>query len=115
MQAPDLNGRRFAPEAPVTGGDVGMDTLFEYRQDGQMIWAEYQGGDVRRGFLVGVRDGAVLQFRYCQLAVDGSTSTGRCTSKVSVREDARVVLREDWAWESRAGGGTSVLVEVPSM
>ena len=48
-------------------GRASAETVFEYHQNGDLIWATYQGGAVRLGFLVGTRDGDTLDFRYSQL------------------------------------------------
>lgn len=93
-------------------GEVGADTVFTYHERDGEIWAEYAGGAIRRGYLVGVRTGDRLEFRYVQLNADGHTSTGHCVSMVSVLPDGRLQLDEDWRWESRQGAGTSVVVEV---
>lgn len=111
MTAPSLDGLRFASAEPVEGGDVGSDTLFEYHEDEHGIWATYAGGAVRRGFLVGVRNGDRLRFRYCHLDANGNTATGRCDSVIGTDPEGRVILEETWQWESRPGHGTSRLVE----
>lgn len=110
--APSLDGRRFASDAAVAGGDVGAETLFRYRERDGVVGATYAGGVIVEGHLVGTRDGDALDFRYVQLRVDGTTASGRCRSLVEVGEDGRLVLRETWAWESEPGSGTSVLHEV---
>jgi hypothetical protein len=110
---PSLDGRVFASDAEVEGGDVGPATVFHYREtaDG-VISAAYAGGEVVTGHLVGVRDGDELRFRYVQVRRDRTTAAGRCTSVVSVLADGRLAMDEEWAWESEPGSGTSRVVEV---
>ncbi|BCJ74676.1 hypothetical protein CS0771_42200 [Catellatospora sp. IY07-71] len=107
-----LDGLRFAAVSEVAGGEVGTDTVFTYHERDAEIWAEYAGGAIRRGFLVGTRDGDRLDFRYAQLNLDGATSTGHCVSLVSALPDGRLRLDETWQWESRPGHGTSAVVEL---
>jgi len=95
-----------------SAGEASADTVFEYHEDGGVVWASYHGGPVRLGFLVGSRDGARLEFRYSQLNADGETSSGRCTTTILVLPDGRLRLSEAWAWESKAGAGRSVAEEV---
>jgi hypothetical protein len=109
---PSLDGRRFQAMADVVGGEVGTDTVFTYHERDGEIWADYSGGAIRRGHLVGTRDGDRLDFRYAQLNADGQTSTGHCVSTVTVLADGRLRLDETWQWESRPGDGTSVVVEL---
>jgi hypothetical protein len=111
--APSLDGRRFRSAANV-GGEVDADTVFHYAEDGSgEVWASYAGGAIRRGFLVGRRGGNRLEFRYVQLNDAGETSSGHCVSTVSTLPDGRLRLDETWAWESRAGSGSSAVEELP--
>ncbi|MEQ4305777.1 MarR family winged helix-turn-helix transcriptional regulator [Plantactinospora sp. B6F1] len=110
---PSLDGRRFRAVAEVDGGEVGAETAFDYRERDGEISAAYSGGSVRRGHLVGTRDGDTLDFRYVQLNTAGETSTGHCHSRISMLPDGRLRLHETWSWESRTGSGTSTVEEIP--
>jgi hypothetical protein len=107
----DLDGRTFAASAVSGPGDVDDRTRFRYRQDGDVVWADYAGGTVVRGHLVGLRRGSRLDFRYVHLDTDGQTAAGRCATTVE-RVGDRLRLHEEWHWESRPGSGTSVLDEI---
>jgi hypothetical protein len=109
-----LDGRRFHALADVAGGEVSAATVFEYHQDGDLVWARYAGGAVRLGFLVGTRTDDAITFRYSQVNRAGETSSGRCGSTIVVLADGRLRLEETWTWESRPGCGTSVVEEVPT-
>ncbi|GHD97921.1 hypothetical protein [Streptomyces alanosinicus] len=107
-----LDGLTFAPVADQAPGQVGTRTRFAYHEDDGRIWAEYAGGDVVRGHLVGTREGDLLDFRYVQLRTDGTTACGHCVSTVVELPDGRIRLEETWEWESRAGAGRSVVEQV---
>lgn len=109
---PTVDGRRFSALHHTAGGEVGPETVFDYHETDGEIWATFTGGTVRRGFLVGTRNGDTLAFRYSQLNQDGETSTGRCTSRITRSETGVLRLEETWAWESRAGNGTSIVEEI---
>jgi hypothetical protein len=111
MSHVSLDGRSFVGVSNTGDGDVGAATVFRYHEDDGVIWAEYAGGGVRRGYLVGTRDGVGLDFRYVHLDADGATASGRCTSRVEVLPDGRMRLHETWSWESRDGSGRSVVEE----
>jgi hypothetical protein len=108
-----IDGLTFggADEKPEAG-EATAETVFEYHERDGIIWARYEGGPVRLGFLVGTRDGDKLEFRYSQVNDKGETSNGRCSSTVSVLSDGRVRLDQDWAWESRPGAGRDTLEEL---
>ncbi|MFF0381207.1 hypothetical protein [Streptomyces sp. NPDC004286] len=107
-----LDGLVLAPVADQAPGQVGTGTRFAYHEREGRIWAEYAGGDIARGHLVGTRAGDRLDFRYVQLRHDGGTASGHCVSTVVELPDGRVRLEEEWEWESGPGAGTSVVEEV---
>ncbi|MFE0206668.1 hypothetical protein [Streptomyces sp. NPDC058985] len=107
-----LDGLVLAPVTDQAPGQVGTRTRFTYHERDDAVWADYAGGDVVRGHLVGTRAGDRLDFRYVQLRTDGSTASGHCVSTVLELPDGRVRLEESWEWESRPGRGTSVVEQV---
>ncbi len=109
--AVSLEGRSLVGVGNTGDGDVGAATVFRYHQDGDVVRADYGGGRIRRGHLVGTRVGDGLDFRYVHLDAAGDTASGHCTSRVEVLGDGRVRLHETWRWESREGSGHSVVEE----
>ena len=107
-----LDGRVFVGVTNAESGEVGPLTTFTYCQDGDVIWADYSGGQILRGFLVGTRNGKRLHFRYAHLGADRQTATGVCDSVLEVLADSRLRFHESWVWESRSGAGTSIVEEV---
>lgn len=111
--APSLDGRTFAPRSRADAGEVDAETRFRYHEADGVVWADYDGGEIVRGQLIGTREGDTLDFRYVQLNLAGQTSSGHCVTRVSELPDGRLVLDETWEWESRPGNGTSAVEEVP--
>lgn len=93
---------------------MGAETVFEYRQAGNVVWATYRGGPVSFGTLIAaVQDDGSLDMRYQQVLGDGSIKTGRCRSVPEVLEDGRLRLHEEWHWtEGSEGAGASVVEEL---
>lgn len=102
----------FAGVENSATGEVGQSTTFNYHQDHDIIWAEYSGGSVIRGNLVGTRNAEKLHFRYAHLSTTKETSTGVCNSTIELLDDGRLRLHESWAWESRPETGTSIVEEL---
>lgn len=101
-------------------GEVTADTTFHYHQDGNIVWAEYSGGSVVKGFLIAtVREGAevegTLDMRYQHVNKEGELMTGKCVSVPERLEDGRLRMRETWEWTSGdRSKGESVVEEVRS-
>lgn len=47
----DINydGRKFIPKMNSENGEIGEQTNFTYHQNGNLLWAEYSGGDYSKG------------------------------------------------------------------
>ncbi|MEV7523574.1 hypothetical protein [Streptomyces sp. NPDC091371] len=112
--ARSLDGLVFVPVADQAPGQVGRETRFTYHEQDGRVWAEYSGGDVVRGHLVGTRAADTLDFRYVQLRLDGTTASGHCVSRLTELPDGRLRLDETWTWESQEGSGTSTVEQPPS-
>lgn len=110
--ATSLDGRLFRVAVMGAEGEASEATVFEYHERDGMVWARYEGGAVRLGFLVGTRQGDCVDFRYSQLNENGETSSGRCSTTISTLPDGRLRLEEDWAWESKPGAGKSAAEEI---
>jgi hypothetical protein len=109
---PSLDGRRFRVAEMSAEGEGSTGTVFQYHERDGVVSARYEGGAVRLGFLVGVRNGDALEFRYSQVNERGETSNGRCSTTISMLADGRLRLEEEWAWESKPGTGTSAAEEI---
>jgi hypothetical protein len=110
----DYDNRYFRSVGNVDGGDVDPDTLFHYRQEGDVVWATYRGGRVAFGTLTALvlPDGR-LDMRYQQISKDGIIKTGRCLSTPEILSDGRLRLHESWSWiEGAVGTGQSRIEEV---
>ncbi len=107
-----LDGLRMNVVETAPNGVVGADTIFQFHQTGNDVWAEYSGGGVVRGYLVGRMDGHSLEFRYCQLERGGTVAGGHSRCEVE-NSEGTIRLVEHFQWASREGGGTNVFRQLP--
>ncbi|MCL2220572.1 MAG: GNAT family N-acetyltransferase [Chitinispirillia bacterium] len=110
----NYDNRVFINVENTDNGEVDGETRFYYHQQKNIAWAEYYGGAVRRGFLVGmVEPNGELAFNYQHINTNNEARTGRCRSVPKILDDGRIELLEKWEWTSGDGSaGESVLVEV---
>ena len=109
----NYEGRRFSSSAPETTGAVGDTPVGHYHQAGDVVWAEFSGGAVRTGRLVGsCRPDGVIEAAYVQLLADGELAAGRMTSLPHLLPDGRVRLEERWRRDD-GSCGTSWIEQLP--
>ncbi|MGB9181683.1 MAG: hypothetical protein WCB68_20805 [Pyrinomonadaceae bacterium] len=104
----------FRPVSNSENGETGSGTIFHYRQQGNIVWATYRGGEVLLGTLLAkVDEEGRLDMRYQQVNRRGEWRTGTCRSVPQELEDGRYRLNESWQWTSGDGSsGRSVIEEV---
>ena len=85
-----------------------------YRQEGDLVWAEFAGGDVHRGSLTGVRDTEDrVEFAYTMVLATGEIIAGRSVNTPQVLPDGRIRFHEDWErFGPHADRGVSYIEEV---
>ena len=112
----DINydGRKFIPKMNSENGEVSEQTVFAYHQRGNLLWAEYSGGDIWKGSLIGtVLSNGELDFVYHHMNRDMQVKTGKCHSVPTILENGKIELSEEWEWTSGdCSKGESLLVEV---
>ena len=109
----NLNNKTFKSLENSANGEVSDQTFFHYQQEGQMLWAHYAGGSIRKGFLIGKIIDDQLEFSYQHLNHALEIMTGKCTSRAVLNPSGKIQLYEAWEWTCRDfSKGTSVLLEI---
>lgn len=97
----DYNGKIFRPISNSKNGETSNETVFRYQQTGNILTAEYSGGKIKIGHLIGIVDkNGNIEMRYHQVNNKGELMTGICTSKPEILENGKIRLHENWEWTS---------------
>jgi hypothetical protein len=102
----DYDGRRFRAE--------GSTAVAVYRQEGDLVWAEVTGGEVRRGTITGLRDATgTLHLGYTIVLATGEVVCGHTVNTPEVADDGKLRIREVWErFRPKSATGVSYLEEV---
>ncbi|MCD0484561.1 hypothetical protein LO771_19715 [Streptacidiphilus sp. ASG 303] len=104
----DYDGRRFRKAASADG------VTARYHQEGDLVWADFAGGPVRRGSVNGVcgPDGT-LRLVYTMVLDGGDVIAGRSVNTPEQGAGGGLLLREEWErYGPHAETGVSYLAEV---
>lgn len=110
----ELDGKTFRSTANSGSGEVDGETLFQYRQSGNVVTGTYRGGRVVSGHLLArmLPDGQ-LDMRYHHLNDRGELMAGTCRSTPERLADGRLRFHEEWQWLSGdRSSGRSTIEEV---
>ncbi len=104
----------FRPVANTANGETSSETQFHYQQSGNILTAEYTGGKIIQGHLIGLVDAdGKIDMRYHQVNIHGELMTGICKSIPELLPNGKIRLHETWEWTSGdCSKGNSVLEEV---
>ena len=110
----NYDGKIFVPKINSENGEVDNQTIFKYHQNESIVWAEYIGGDIIKGNLLGtVSEEGVLDFYYQHINKHGQQRIGKCYSMPRVLENGKLELHEEWQWlNGDKSRGSSVITEL---
>jgi hypothetical protein len=109
----NYNNKKFRPISNTENGETSNETLFHYKQTGNMLTAEYSGGKIKYGHLIGLVDElGNITMRYHQINDKDELMTGICFSTPEILENGKIRLHESWGWTSGdQSKGTSIIEE----
>lgn len=97
----NYNNKIFRPIVNTENGQTSNDTLFLYKQVGNILTSEYSGGKIKKGHLIGLVDeNGNIDMRYHQVNLNGEIMTGICKSNPEILENGKIRLHESWQWTS---------------
>lgn len=99
-----LDNRVFIPVENSDNGVVNGRTRFHFWQEGMVFYADYFGGDVREGHIIGQftdqseDEKSVGDMLYHCLTTDSALKAGKARAVFSMMDDGRVAFNLDWEW-----------------
>ncbi|MGP4061155.1 n-acetylglutamate synthase [Halobacillus sp. H74] len=108
------NNRQFVSIENTESGEVSSKTYFDYYQEGNILYADYSGGEIVKGKLVGiVNTDDTLEFRYNHVNTSNEIRGGKCKSVPHLNSEGKIELHEDWQWlDKDQTKGKSIVREV---
>ena len=97
----NYNNKTFRPISNTENGETSNETVFLYKQVGNILTADYSGGKISKGQLIGiVDDNGNIDMRYHQVNDMGELMTGICKSIPEILASGKIRLHETWEWTS---------------
>ncbi len=110
----NYNNKKFKPVSNTDNGESTNETIFEYKQTGNILTSTYKGGQIKQGHLIGLvdKDGKI-EMRYHQVNKRGKLMTGICFSTPEIMDNGKIRLYETWEWTSGdKSKGNTILIEI---
>lgn len=98
----NLNNVKMNVIETAGNGIVNELTIFTFSQTDSFVSAIYSGGQILKGYLVGILNQNKLSFSYCQLQTNGKMDNGQSECDILI-ENEKIRLVERFTWASRKG------------
>jgi GNAT superfamily N-acetyltransferase len=92
--------------------EVNTNTVFNFFQNGELIYAEYKGGKVKYGEIFGLIENDTAHFYYSQVNVEGGKNKGSSRGEIKILENNKLQLIDRWEWKNKNGQGLCIMEEV---
>lgn len=109
----NFHNKTFTLVENSKNGSATSKTIFEYKQDGKVVTADYLGGGIAYGKIIARLEKETLHMLYQCITDDGELKAGRATAKVSLTKRSKLKLKLDWEWLNGTGQkGVSEYIEI---
>ncbi len=109
----NFNNRKFALIQNSESGQVTTDTIFEYKQQDNLVTADYFGGTIKYGKIIADLKDDELNMLYQCLTNDNQLKAGKAIAKISLTNEGKIKLSLNWEWLTNGNEkGVSEYIEI---
>ena len=113
MKKINFNNKTFSLVDNSEQGTVNSDTIFKYKQNGNLVTADYFGGSVNYGKIIAIHRNDHLEMLYQCLTITNKLKAGKAIALISVSENGKIKLNLNWEWlGEEKGTGASEYIEI---
>lgn len=98
MEKYDFNNKTFLLLENSSEGKANSETVFEYSQDGNLVTADYYGGDIKYGKIIALLKNEELHMRYQCLTTAHELKSGKAVAEISMTTNNKIKLKLAWEW-----------------
>jgi len=108
----NFHNKTFSLVENSENGSASSKTIFEYKQEGNLVTADYHGGGITYGKVVSKLENNLLHMLYQCLTDEGELKAGKAIARVSLNKENKIMLRLNWEWlGDNTKKGTSEYIE----
>lgn len=74
------------------------DTIFKYKQEENLVTADYHGGEIKYGKIIAKLENETLHMLYQCLTDENELKAGKAIAKISLNEKNQIKLTLGWKW-----------------
>ena len=109
----NFNNKKFVLIQNSESGQVNQETVFNYKQDGDLVSADYFGGTIRYGKIIAILEDDELNMLYQCLTTNNELKAGKALAKLSLTVTGKIKMSLQWEWLGDGNEkGTSEYIEI---
>lgn len=113
MSKIDFNNKTFSLIANSENGKVTDETIFEYKQKGNLVTADYYGGSILYGKIIAILKDDQLNMLYQCITTKNELKAGKAIAQISFAENDKLKLQLNWEWlDNKEEKGVSEYLEI---
>ncbi|MEP7196094.1 MAG: hypothetical protein ABI851_06200 [Saprospiraceae bacterium] len=112
MNEINFNNKTFSLVENSENGKVNNETIFEYKQIGEIVTADYHGGTIQYGKIIAILKGSQLNMLYQCITTGNELKAGKAIADISLTENKKIKLKLNWEWlNNKEEKGVSEYIE----
>ena len=112
MEAFNFNNKTFSLIENSEKGKVSSETIFKYKQVGNLVTADYYGGNIKYGKIIANLKKDKLDMLYQCITTENELKAGKAIANISLLDSDKIKLILNWEWLGKNNeNGVSEYVE----
>ena len=98
MKNINFNNKKFSLIENTKNGKADSETVFEYKQEGNLVTANDYGGSIKYGKIIAFLEKDKLDMMYQCATINNELKAGKAVAKINVTEKGKIKLKLNWEW-----------------
>ena len=112
MQKFNFNNKIFSLIENSEQGQVDSNTTFKYKQEDNLVTANYFGGTIKYGKIIAILKNDELNMLYQCITLKNELKAGKAIAKISLTGNNKIKLTLNWQWlDNKNETGISEYIE----
>lgn len=108
----NFNNKKFQLLENSENGETSSETIFYYKQNKNIVTADYRGATILYGKIIAVLKNDLLNMVYQCVTINEELKVGKAVAKIS-KVNKKIKLSLDWEWLDNTGSkGQSQYLEI---
>lgn len=108
----NFNNKTFSLLENSENGKVNSETVFKYKQEGNLVTADYYGGTIKYGKIIAHLSNKTLNMLYQCITTENELKARKASAQISLTKEKKIKLTLNWEWlENKNESGISEYIE----